>query len=121
MAAFQPNGAPPPSPTNQRVTGKMYTKDRSMEEPSAPRAIKTHEVPLFVEQFVQAARNAIEAGTCKSMFSSASCSRASVGLLSIFLDAHVSFLMFVFFLFYLINYFLYSHLIIFKKIGSCRI
>jgi len=66
FAAFQPNGAPPPSSTNQRVMnyGPMYLNDGSTAEVSQPRAIETHEVSLFVDEFVQAARNAIEAGTC---------------------------------------------------------
>lgn len=69
MAAYQPNGAPPPSSTNQRVVGygKMFTNDGRMDEPSQPRAIETHEVPLFVEEFVQAARNAMKAGAWSIM------------------------------------------------------
>nr|QCF46590.1 12-oxo-phytodienoate reductase [Pohlia nutans] len=61
--SFQPNGAPPPSATNQRIKkGPMYLDDGSAADPSQPRAIETHEIPLFVEEFVQAARNAMEAG-----------------------------------------------------------
>lgn len=52
-AAYQPNGAPPPSSTNQRIKnyGKTYLGDGGLADLSEPQAIDTHEVPLFVEDF----------------------------------------------------------------------
>ncbi|KAG0615226.1 hypothetical protein M758_5G025000 [Ceratodon purpureus] len=62
--SYQPNGAAPVSSTNQRITeGQVYlpTAD-GVADFSTPRALETEEVPLFVEHFRKAARNAIDAG-----------------------------------------------------------
>lgn len=61
--AFQPNGAPPISPSSKTVReGYLHLPDYSKADFSAPRQLKTEEFKGLVEDFVVAARNAREAG-----------------------------------------------------------
>lgn len=56
-AAFQPNGAAPISSTIKGLTPGLDGQDWS-----PPRRLRTDEIPSIVNDFMLAARNAIEAG-----------------------------------------------------------
>jgi len=59
--SLQPNGIAPVSSTSRRANAKTFTA-QGFEEVSAPRALAREELPGIVEQYAQAARNAIAAG-----------------------------------------------------------
>ena len=59
--AFQPQGGAPVSATARPARGKTFTAEGFVEV-SAPRALRTEEIPGIVAQFVHAARCAMEAG-----------------------------------------------------------
>lgn len=56
-----PEGELPVAPSAIRAKGKTFTA-QGFEDVSAPRALRLEELPGIVEQYAQAARNAIEAG-----------------------------------------------------------
>ncbi len=58
---FQPAGAAPLSATDKPAKGKTFTAEGFVEV-SAPRALRTEEIPGVIAQFVHAARCAMEAG-----------------------------------------------------------
>ncbi|KAI5079642.1 hypothetical protein GOP47_0005121 [Adiantum capillus-veneris] len=61
--AYQPGGQPPISPTNKKVSGTLLMPSGTESgEYSEPRALETKEIPLIVNDFKMAARNAIAAG-----------------------------------------------------------
>ena len=59
--SLQPNGQAPVSSTARRAKGKTFTA-AGFEDVSEPRALRTDEIPRLIEDYRQAARNAIEAG-----------------------------------------------------------
>jgi N-ethylmaleimide reductase len=59
--SLQPNGQPPVSSTARRALGKTFTA-QGFEDVSAPRALRTDELPRLVADYVAAARHAIAAG-----------------------------------------------------------
>lgn len=64
---IQADGAQPVSASSKRAVGaKAFGYDAAgqpaLVDPPAPRQLETHEIPRIVEQFAQAAANAIEAG-----------------------------------------------------------
>jgi len=59
--ALQPEGEAPVSSTSRRANAKTFTRD-GLAEVSAPRALRTDEIPALVDSYRAAARNAIEAG-----------------------------------------------------------
>eukprot|EP00250_Pteridium_aquilinum_P020521 c24846_g3_i1 orf=8-1246(+) len=61
--AYQPGGQPPISSTNKKVNGKGYLPSGTeLGDYSEPRALETEEIPLVVNDFRLAAKNAIAAG-----------------------------------------------------------
>jgi N-ethylmaleimide reductase len=52
----------PVAPSAVRPPGQIWTDQHQMQDYPTPRALATVELPLMVEEFVSAARNAIEAG-----------------------------------------------------------
>jgi 12-oxophytodienoic acid reductase len=61
--AYQPNGAAPISPSSKTIKeGKVTLPNYEQADYSAPRQLKTVELPEILEEYVQAARNAREAG-----------------------------------------------------------
>jgi N-ethylmaleimide reductase len=54
-------GLQPVAPSAIAAAGEVYT-EQGMKAFPTPRALETHEVPGVVQDFVQAARNAVEAG-----------------------------------------------------------
>uniref|UniRef100_A0A8R7TC99 NADH:flavin oxidoreductase/NADH oxidase N-terminal domain-containing protein n=1 Tax=Triticum urartu TaxID=4572 RepID=A0A8R7TC99_TRIUA len=58
---FQPGGAAPVSST-ERMVGPQVRHDGSTEEFSPPRRLAMEEIPMIVDDFRKAARNAINAG-----------------------------------------------------------
>ncbi|MGN6829283.1 alkene reductase [Paucibacter sp. M5-1] len=58
---FQPAGAAPLSATDKPAKGKTFTAEGFVDV-SAPRALRTEEIPAVIAQFVHAARCAMEAG-----------------------------------------------------------
>ena len=65
MADHQPNGQAPVSSTSNRVPLPFQARleEGRLEAFSQPRALLTHEIPAIVNEFQQAALNAIAAGT----------------------------------------------------------
>jgi N-ethylmaleimide reductase len=59
--SFQPGGATPIAPSAIRPNGQAFTK-KGFEPIPTPRALETAEIPAIVEQYAQAARNALAAG-----------------------------------------------------------
>jgi N-ethylmaleimide reductase len=59
--SLQPNGQAPVSSTARRAEGNTFTRDGFVPV-SAPRALRTDEIPGVVEHYRTAARNAIDAG-----------------------------------------------------------
>ncbi|PAU94886.1 alkene reductase [Aliifodinibius salipaludis] len=55
------NGEPPVAPSAVKPEGQIFTAD-GMKDFVTPRALKTDEIPGIIEDYVQAARNAIKAG-----------------------------------------------------------
>ncbi len=53
---------PPVAPSAVQPAGEMWTDQKQMQPFPVPRAIETAELPALVEEFVQAGRNAMEAG-----------------------------------------------------------
>ena len=60
-SSLLPNGMPPVSSTAQAANAKTFTKN-GFEDVSAPRALRTEELPRIVADYRHAARNAIRAG-----------------------------------------------------------
>ncbi|KAI0529523.1 hypothetical protein KFK09_002075 [Dendrobium nobile] len=58
---YQPNGQAPISSTDKPIRPQIH-HDGTVEEYSTPRRLRTDEIPLIVNDFRVAARNAIEAG-----------------------------------------------------------
>lgn len=58
---FQPNGVPPVAPSALRPAGQVFT-GQAMKDFVTPRALETAEIPGLIASYVQAARNAMEAG-----------------------------------------------------------
>jgi N-ethylmaleimide reductase len=59
--SFQPGGAAPVAPSAIRPRGQAFT-EKGFEPIPTPRALETAEIPAIVEQYAQAARNALAAG-----------------------------------------------------------
>ena len=59
--SFQPGGAAPVAPSAIRPKGQAFT-EKGFEPIPTPRALETAEIPAIVEQYAQAARNALAAG-----------------------------------------------------------
>jgi N-ethylmaleimide reductase len=59
--SFQPGGTAPVAPSAIRPKGQAFT-EKGFEPIPTPRALETAEIPAIVEQFAQAARNALAAG-----------------------------------------------------------
>lgn len=55
------NGQPPVAPSAVKPEGQIFTAD-GMKDFVTPRALKTDEIPGIIEDYAQAARNAIKAG-----------------------------------------------------------
>ncbi|MGC1861105.1 MAG: alkene reductase [Methylocystis sp.] len=60
-SSFQPGGAAPIAPSAIRPKGQAFTA-KGFEPIPTPRALETAEIPGIVEQYAQAARNAMAAG-----------------------------------------------------------
>ncbi len=56
-----PEGAELVAPTENPIKGKVFT-EKGLLEMSAPRKLKTDEISALINEFVQASKNAIEAG-----------------------------------------------------------
>jgi N-ethylmaleimide reductase len=52
----------PVAPSAVRPAGQMWTDQQQLQDYPTPRALETSELPALVDEFVVAARNAIEAG-----------------------------------------------------------
>ena len=61
-ADFQPNGQAPISSTDKALIPQIRSNGFDVAEFSAPRRLRTDEIPLVVNDFRLAARNAMEAG-----------------------------------------------------------
>ena len=59
--SFQPGGVAPVAPSAIRPKGQAFT-EKGFEPIPTPRALETAEIPAIVEQYAQAARNALAAG-----------------------------------------------------------
>jgi N-ethylmaleimide reductase len=59
--SFQPGGKAPVAPSAIRPNGQAFTA-KGFEPIPTPRALETAEIPAIVEQYAQAARNAVAAG-----------------------------------------------------------
>jgi|SRR5579883_928503 N-ethylmaleimide reductase len=59
--SFQPGGAAPVAPSAIKPKGQAFTKN-GFEPIPTPRALETAEIPAIIEQYAQAARNALAAG-----------------------------------------------------------
>jgi N-ethylmaleimide reductase len=59
--SFQPGGAAPVAPSAVRPEAQAYTAN-GFEPIPTPRALESAEIPAIVEQYAQAARNALAAG-----------------------------------------------------------
>lgn len=57
-----PEGAEIVAPSSVTAAGQMWTDSQQMQPHPAPRELTTDEVKAAIEEFVQAARNAVEAG-----------------------------------------------------------
>ncbi|CAN1322688.1 12-oxophytodienoate reductase 1 [Linum perenne] len=60
--AFQPNGQPPVSCTDKPIAAQFQIDGSKAPAYPAPRRLETDEIPRIVNEFVVAARNAMEAG-----------------------------------------------------------
>lgn len=60
--SLQPGGQAPVSSTNRAANTRTYAAHGELVPTSVPRALATHEIPQLIADYVQAARNAIEAG-----------------------------------------------------------
>jgi N-ethylmaleimide reductase len=61
-SSFMPDGGPPVAPSAIASTLSGFTRDFRQVAIEPPRALALSEIPVIVEDFVVAARNAIEAG-----------------------------------------------------------
>ncbi|OIV94986.1 hypothetical protein TanjilG_22183 [Lupinus angustifolius] len=61
-SSFQPNGQAPISSTDKPLTPQKRSNGIDVAEFAPPRRLRTDEIPQIVNDFRQAARNAIEAG-----------------------------------------------------------
>jgi N-ethylmaleimide reductase len=59
--SFQPGGSLPVAPSAIRPEAKAFT-ERGFEPIPTPRALRTEEIPGIIEEYAQAARNALAAG-----------------------------------------------------------
>ena len=59
---FQPNGQAPISSTDKLLKPQVRTNGIDIANFSTPRRLDTHDIPLVVNDFKNAARNAVEAG-----------------------------------------------------------
>ncbi|XP_020520336.1 putative 12-oxophytodienoate reductase 11 [Amborella trichopoda] len=59
---YQPNGQAPISSSNKALTPQLKSNELDVAEFSPPRPLATDEIPIIVNDFRLAARNAIEAG-----------------------------------------------------------
>lgn len=62
IADFQPNGQAPISSTDKQLMPQVLTSGVDVSHFSAPRRLRTDEIPKVVNDFRLAARNAMEAG-----------------------------------------------------------
>lgn len=62
MIGFQPNGQAPISSTDKELTPQIRANGVDVAEFSPPRRLRTDEIPLVVNDFRLAAKNAMEAG-----------------------------------------------------------
>lgn len=64
VVVYQPGGGSPVSSTNNPISErwKVLLPDGSYDTYAQPRGLKSHEIPQIVEQYRQAALNAIRAG-----------------------------------------------------------
>ncbi|KAG5524910.1 hypothetical protein RHGRI_031553 [Rhododendron griersonianum] len=62
VKCFQPNGQVPISSTDKELTPQIRANGIDVAEFSPPRRLRTDEIPLVVNDFRLAARNAMEAG-----------------------------------------------------------
>lgn len=62
LADFQPNGEPPVSASAIAIDGNLMTPDGTSKPYTVPRALEESELPSLINDYVQAARNAIDAG-----------------------------------------------------------
>jgi len=53
---------PPVAPSAVKPAGQMWTDQQQLQDYPTPRALETAELPALIEEFVTAARNAMEAG-----------------------------------------------------------
>ncbi|CAN1322685.1 Putative 12-oxophytodienoate reductase 2 [Linum perenne] len=60
--SFQPNGQPPVSCTDKPIAAQFQIDGSKAPAYPAPRRLETDEIPRIVNEFVVAARNAMEAG-----------------------------------------------------------
>ncbi|CAL5027300.1 unnamed protein product [Urochloa decumbens] len=60
--SFQPNGQAPISSTDNLVKPQVRSNGIDIATFSTPRRLETHEIPLLINDFKVAARNAVEAG-----------------------------------------------------------
>ncbi len=61
-SSLQPDGQPPKAPSAVPLDGKVGTAHGKPEQAETPRALTNEEIPELVAAYVQAARNAMEAG-----------------------------------------------------------
>ena len=63
MSAYMPGGKAPVSSTNKKVNGTgMLPSGKERGEFSSPRALRKEEIPVIVNEYCLAARNAMAAG-----------------------------------------------------------
>ncbi|MCO5591131.1 hypothetical protein L7F22_045112 [Adiantum nelumboides] len=63
MTAYQPGGQPPISSTDKKLVGQgLLPSGKEHGDYAEPRALKTEEIPLIINDFQLATRNAIAAG-----------------------------------------------------------
>jgi len=61
---YQPDGEAPISSTDKRLRKDIANNKATADRYATPRRVRTDEVPNLVNDFVIAAKNAIEAGNC---------------------------------------------------------
>ena len=59
---LQPGGQPPVSSTDRAAKTRTYAAYGELVPTDAPRALQTHEIPQLIADYVQAAKNAVQAG-----------------------------------------------------------
>lgn len=65
---FQPNGQAPISSTDKPISAELRSDVIELPKFTPPRRLRTEEIPLVVNDFRIAARNAIEAGNYFDQF-----------------------------------------------------